>query len=197
MTKPKIILDLCGGTGAWSKPYLDNGYDVRVITTPKHNVLTYKPPEHVYGILSAPPCTSFSKANWAVSRKDRDFTQGISIVSACLKIIWETQKHGAPLEFWAMENPVGYLYNFMGKPSFYFQPWQFGEHGLTATKRTAIWGYFNNPVKTVRKRTIPKINPKSKTKGTEKRNRWWGSATKEQKAITPEGFAQAFYKKNK
>ena len=27
----KIILDLCGGTGSWSKPYRDNGYDVRII----------------------------------------------------------------------------------------------------------------------------------------------------------------------
>ena len=26
----KIILDLCGGTGAWSKPYKDAGYDVRL-----------------------------------------------------------------------------------------------------------------------------------------------------------------------
>lgn len=24
----KIILDLCGGTGSWSKPYRDAGYDV-------------------------------------------------------------------------------------------------------------------------------------------------------------------------
>jgi len=30
----KIILDLCGGTGAWSEPYADAGYDVRVITLP-------------------------------------------------------------------------------------------------------------------------------------------------------------------
>jgi hypothetical protein len=30
----KIILDLCGGTGAWSKPYRDAGYDVRAITPP-------------------------------------------------------------------------------------------------------------------------------------------------------------------
>lgn len=29
--KNKIILDLCGGTGAWSKPYSDAGYDVRVL----------------------------------------------------------------------------------------------------------------------------------------------------------------------
>lgn len=25
----KIILDLCGGTGSWSKPYKEAGYDVR------------------------------------------------------------------------------------------------------------------------------------------------------------------------
>jgi hypothetical protein len=31
----KIIIDLCGGTGSWSKPYKDAGYDVRVITLPE------------------------------------------------------------------------------------------------------------------------------------------------------------------
>lgn len=40
----KVILDLCGGTGAWSKPYKEAGYDVRVITLPKHDIRTYKPP---------------------------------------------------------------------------------------------------------------------------------------------------------
>jgi len=34
----KIILDLCGGTGAWSKPYADAGYDVRVLTLPDFDV---------------------------------------------------------------------------------------------------------------------------------------------------------------
>ena len=28
----KIILDLCGGSGAWSAPYKAAGYDVRLIT---------------------------------------------------------------------------------------------------------------------------------------------------------------------
>jgi len=34
-TKPvneRIILDLCGGTGAWSRPYAEAGYDVRLVT---------------------------------------------------------------------------------------------------------------------------------------------------------------------
>ena len=51
----KIILDLCGGTGSWSRFYKEAGYDVRVITLPKYDVLTYQPPENVYGILAAPP----------------------------------------------------------------------------------------------------------------------------------------------
>jgi len=46
----KIILDLCGGTGSWSKPYKDAGYDVRLITLPEKDVTTYKPPKNVYGI---------------------------------------------------------------------------------------------------------------------------------------------------
>ena len=40
----KIILDLCGGTGSWSKAYKDAGYDVRLITLPDHDVTTYEPP---------------------------------------------------------------------------------------------------------------------------------------------------------
>jgi len=39
----KIILDLCGGTGSWSKPYKDAGYDVRVITLPEYNVTDWWP----------------------------------------------------------------------------------------------------------------------------------------------------------
>ena len=31
----KIILDLCGGTGAWSKDYKEAGYDVRIINLPE------------------------------------------------------------------------------------------------------------------------------------------------------------------
>lgn len=42
--KKKIILDLCGGTGAWSKPYAEKGYDVRNITLPDYDVRTYQPP---------------------------------------------------------------------------------------------------------------------------------------------------------
>ena len=51
----KIILDLCGGTGSWSSPYLHAGYDVRLVTLPLTDVRIYQPPANVYGILAAPP----------------------------------------------------------------------------------------------------------------------------------------------
>jgi len=191
----KIILDLCGGTGAWSEPYRKFGYDVRLITLPDYDVETYEPPKNVYGILAAPPCTIFSLANHRVNRLNRDFKKAMICVRACLNIIWTVQENGAQLKFWALENPKGYLYNFLGKPAFYFQPWQFGETDFRATKRTAIWGYFNQPVKTVIKRNVPYIRDPRNTKSTNSNPGW--QVNKEKRAITPAGFANAFFKANK
>lgn len=112
-------------------------------------------------------------------------------------IIWKIQESGAPLRFWCLENPMGYLYNFLGRPVYYFQPWQFGETGFLATKRTALWGYFNALAKTVKKRTIPFINSHSQAKGTMKENKPWYSASAEQRAITPPDFADAFFRANR
>jgi hypothetical protein len=42
MNNNKIILDLCGGTGSWSNFYKQNGYDVRVLTLPEHDVVKWK-----------------------------------------------------------------------------------------------------------------------------------------------------------
>jgi len=196
----KIILDLCGGTGAWSKPYKDNGYDVRLITLPDNDVRTYIPPDNVYGILAAPPCTKFSKACWNIKKKDRDFKSGMVEVRACLNIIWTIQENGAPLKFWALENPMGYLNRFLGHPVYYFQPWWFGEKSFLATKRTYLWGYFNRPVRTVRKRTIPFISPHTSKRDlvdSERENKGWYKTNAEQRAITPAGFAKAFYEANK
>lgn len=50
-----VVLDLCGGSGSWSRPFQQAGYDVRLITLPDYDVLTYEPPENVWGILAAPP----------------------------------------------------------------------------------------------------------------------------------------------
>lgn len=195
----KIILDLCGGTGSWSKPYRDAGYDVRVCTLPDCDVRTYIPPENVYGILAAPPCTKFSRAAWNLKKKDRDFEEGMKCVRACMEIIWKIQEHGAPLIFWAMENPQGYLTNFMGRPFYYCQPWWFGDETFTKTKRNCFWGYFNPPARTVLKRTFPFISPRTSKRDTVdklRENKEWYKASAEDRAKTSVEFAQAFYKAN-
>ncbi len=50
-----VILDLCGGTGSWSRPWELNGYDVKVITLPDYDVREFSYAGEVLGILSAPP----------------------------------------------------------------------------------------------------------------------------------------------
>ena len=90
--KDKIILDLCGGTGSWSKPYKESGYDVRLITLPEHDVRTYTPPDNVYGILAAPPCTEFSLAKNGSHRK-RDLSEGMETVDKT-KRRWRVDQSG-------------------------------------------------------------------------------------------------------
>jgi hypothetical protein len=164
----KIILDLCGGTGSWSNPYKDAGYDVRLVTLPDLDVCALANIEQrewkgyraiwdkirrheIYGILAAPPCTMFSFAR-TNAKKPRDLQEGMQCVRACFDIVWEcmevqqpTAKKELPLKFWALENPYhGFLKKFLGTPAFTFDPWEFG-NGYQ--KRTALWGHFNEPIK--------------------------------------------------
>lgn len=137
--KEKIILDLCGGTGSWSRPYKEAGYDVRLITLPEYDVRTYIPPENVYGILAAPPCTEFSILNCRAEPRERNPQEGLKVVMACMRIIEKCR----PV-WWAMENPVGHLREYMGQSTMIIQPWEYGDPW---TKRTELWGTFKPPVK--------------------------------------------------
>lgn len=189
--KEKVILDLCGGTGSWSKPYKDAGYDVRVITLPDNDVRSYKPPESVYGILAAPPCTMFSLAR-TTAKIPRDLDGGLELVGVCLRIIWQAKP-----SFWAMENPKGLLRKFMGKPAFAFDASEFGED---YNKHTDLWGYFKEP-RTKRSyeryestdkntRKLPEIPDDYKIDTTM-------SKVAIKRSITPQGFAEAFFKANR
>jgi len=178
----KIILDLCGGTGAWSKPYLDAGYDVRVVTLPHSDVRTYQPPEKVHGILAAPPCTDFSSsgARWFKEKDANGQTiesQGVLI--ACLRIIAMCKP-----KWWALENPVGRIRQWLGDPALIFNPCDYGD---PYTKKTLLWGEFNLPLK----------NPVEPTEGSA----MWKLPPSPDRAmlrsITPPGFARAFFNANK
>lgn len=198
--KDRIILDLCGGTGSWSKPYTDAGYDVRIITLPENDVLSFYPPYGVYGILAAPPCTMFSIAR-TTAKTPRDFNKGMETVEACMKTIWLARKMNK-LKFWALENPRGLLRQFLGMPAMTFQP---NEYGDLHTKKTDIWGYFNTKLKrkhieipdrvksqlAKNNRILPNL-PEGYTahKLTGQRSQ------AARRSMTPPGFAQAFFEAN-
>ncbi len=190
MNSNKIILDLCGGTGAWSRPYKEAGYTVKVITLPEYNVITYFPPRNVYGILSAPPCTMFSLAR-TTAKTPRNLDEGLKTVWACMTIIWEAKP-----KFWAMENPKGLLRKFMGKPAFEFDASEFGED---YNKHTDLWGYFNAPRKTTEYKRFPSTDKNTRKlppipEGYTRDKNMTTVAIK--RSITPAGFANAFFKAN-
>src|SRR3990167_6719176 len=164
----EIILDLCGGTGSWARPWAEAGYEVWTITLPNYDVTKYKFEDgylkfsqnegwigfevsRIIGVLAAPPCTMFSFAR-TNAKTPRDLKEGMECVRACLDIIWQikevrqgTAKKTLPLKFWALENPYyGFLSQFLGKPAFTFDPWEFGDE---YQKRTALWGHFIDPKK--------------------------------------------------
>lgn len=199
----KIILDLCGGSGSWTKPYKDAGYDVRLITLPDNDVTTYTPPENVYGIFAAPPCTEFSIA------KDyqliRDIDGALKIVDACLSIIEKCN----PV-FWALENPTGLLRQYLPSPVLTFHPWQYGD---AWTKKTDIWGNFNVPapiytswadvpkldlyIRPGRKKPSIVFLHKSAINIIPQLQCFSARTDADFRAITPPGFARAFYEVNK
>jgi hypothetical protein len=211
--KDKIILDLCGGTGSWSKPYAEAGYDVRVVTLPEYDVRTYElPKEPIYGILNAPPCTQFSFARTNAKEK-RNLKEGMDLVYACLNLVWQCQfrtesdqQKYSPLKFWALENPYfGMLRWFLGKPAFVFDPYEFGDN---YKKRTALWGHFNEPKKNpieMTKEMIEKCKTNSRPlpkfdyiKSKDIHPEYYKKFDRQtRRAITPQGFSKAFFEANK
>lgn len=200
----KIILDLCGGTGAWSRPYKDAGYDVRIITLPEWDVVKFSNYdwdwENVYGILAAPPCTMFSMAR-TNAKTPRDLKGAMETVEACLRIVWKCQYSGKRLKFWAIENPKARLRWFLGVPALTFNPYDFGD---AYRKPTDIWGNFNTNLK---KNPVP-LDLKQK-KQSQLNIKHLQPIPKEYvrdpnmslraiaRSITHTGFAEAFYRTNR
>jgi len=207
----KIILDLCGGTGAWSEKYKEAGYIVINVTLPDYDILKTKimgeyiifkggnkmpiaiEINDIYGILASPVCTMFSFARRNV-KTPRDLREGMILVIACLNIIWEC-RYNHELAFWCLENPMGYLRQFLGKPVFTFDPCDFGD---PYTKKTDLWGYFSIPKgKRIKPEFIDFESGKRMSKMHYETS--YGPVEKRKilRAITPPGFARAFYEANK
>jgi hypothetical protein len=175
----KLILDICGGTGAWSKPYLEAGYEVTLIDLPNDiRLCEFDSTLNVHGILAAPPCTIFSYARQRYGLpRDWEVFDALSVVDACLRavIIYKPK-------WWALENPRNKLRRYLGPPQLIFKHWWYGDG---QEKPTCIWGDFERPFFNPGKRTKPS------TYKTTRQN------ADPEDAITPEGFANAFFAVNR
>jgi hypothetical protein len=189
----KIILDLCGGTGSWSTPYRDAGYDVRIITLPGNDVCLYIPPfENVYGILAATPCDEFSIAKHfhGKGKYSHNFRAGLEVCSACCRIIITCKP-----KFYVIENPGnGLLKKWLGEPTHKFEPWQYGHN---YQKTTGLWGEFNMPEPTVKEKPEGMVKF-SMLHSKDIYPEFYGIYTRqERRAITPPNFAKAFFEANR
>jgi len=178
-----LILDLCGGTGAWSQPYADAGYRVEIVDplVNGHDVRLWKlPSAPVHGVLCAPPCTHFagSGARWWAGKGEQALLDGLSVVDACLRIVAITR----PL-WWCLENPVGRLRRWLGPPVATFDPCDYGD---PYTKRTCLWGHFTMP----RKRRVVPTQGSKMHRLPPSPERW------RLRSQTPAGFARAFFEAN-
>ena len=186
----KTILSLCSGTGAWERPYIKAGYNVISVTLPEQDVRDYIPPDNVYGILAAPPCTEFSFAKHfhGKGNYNHNFIAGLEIVSACMRIVLTAK----PV-WWALENPDGYLKKWLRNPVFTFEPYFYGDN---YQKKTCLWGVFNipQPKTTEKPKGLIKF---SMLKSKDIYPEFYGKLTRQKRrAITPAGFAKAFFRVN-
>jgi len=185
VTSDRIILDLCGGTGAWSKPYVDAGYAVTIVDPAVDGgcdvrTFGYLDDYCVWGILCAPPCThlSVSGARWWKSKGEGKLMEAISVVDACMRIVLVHKP-----AWWVLENPVGRLRRFLGPPRLIFDPCDYGD---PYTKKTLLWGSFN----------VPEKSPVDPVDGSRMHLLGPSPERAALRSVTPEGFARAFFKAN-
>ena len=154
----------------------NGGQDVRLLQREKD----------VHGILAAPPCTCFASSGAWVKRSKMEMVEALSVVDACIRLAFACE----PV-WWVLENPVGTLARYLGKPRMYFQPCDFGDPW---TKKTCLWGNFTPPLplfigEARNVRPVLGNTPIMKLGGKSLK-------TKNARSQTPSGFARAFFEVN-
>lgn len=179
-----VILDLCAGTGAWSQPYLEAGYDVRRIDLPVDVRLLEKPAEQIRGILAAPPCQMFARVGARWKRTEAQMLDALSVVDACLRLVLACEP-----AWWALENPVGKLARYLGAPVLKCDPCDFGDPW---TKRIWLWGSFTTP----RRHPVTPVYPAHRPPRHRDRTSMFSSSWRVERARTSAAFARAFFEAN-
>lgn len=191
MSQTRTILSFCDYTGNWSRPFEEAGYRViRVDLRHGQDVRLLEYPGKVWGIIAQPPCTHLagSGARWWAGKGQTALLEALSIADACLRAVAIANP-----EWWVLENPVGRLSRYYGKPRYTFHPYEYAgwlDDGWEAdayTKRTCLWGRFAIPAKRpcepVRGGMIWKMPPSPERADL--------------RSVTPMGFARAFFEANK
>lgn len=153
----RLIGQLCADTGSDTWPYRsDERY--RVITIGADiGVENFSPARRFHGMGANPVCREFSAAKYGNTfgggeRERSNPEDGMELVRECLRVIEEAEP-----TWWWLENPAtGRLRDFLGKPTFEYEPWQFGSPW---TKKTALWGNFTPPEPIYRRwEDVPKLD---------------------------------------
>jgi hypothetical protein len=118
----------------------------------------------------------FSYARNRYEPTDSELLAALSVVDACLRAVMIYRP-----KWWALENPRNKLRRYLSSPRLTFKQWEYGD---PADKATCIWGEFNAPMFKVSKRLKPSTFKTSKQNASP------------EDAITPSGFAQAFFAAN-
>jgi|GEM_PF-2231218 site-specific DNA-cytosine methylase len=217
MTRP-VCLSLFDYSGEWARPWLAThrviladvrhplgwrDYDKDGLATLgadarfwRNNFALLGAFRDVDCVLSAPPCTHFSKAGarlWNAKDADGRTAEHLDMVRCTLDLIDALQPR-----VWALENPPGRLANKggtglmqteLGVPRYEFDPC---DHGDAHRKRTYLWGQFAIPAR-------HPVEPATFTNGVPGGRNWLArlSSKDERRRTTPAGFARDFYAANK
>lgn len=183
----KTILSLCDYSGAWSKPYRDAGYNIiQVDLQHGQDVRLLEYPGKVHGILAAPPCTHLaaSGARWWAGKGEQALLDSLAIADACLRFVALCSPR-----WWALENPVGRLSRYYGKPVFTFDPCDYGD---PYTKKTHLWGRFTPPLPLF----IGGDKSVEPVEGSKMHRLPPSDNPANLRSETPAGFAEAFFMSN-
>jgi hypothetical protein len=183
------ILSLCDYSGIWSDPYKGAGYNViKIDIEYGQDVRLLDYPGGVYGIIAQSPCTHLagSGARWWKDKGQAALIEALGIADACLRFVALCRP-----KWWVLENPVGRLARYYGKPTMYYDPYEYAgwcdnPADEAYTKKTCLWGVFN----------IPHKKPVEPVLGSKMHLLPPSPDRPRLRGLTPVGFARAFFEAN-